>query len=112
MIDAVLSAWCRPEKVELLRDLCLAHEGYEKTETFVLLELWLWKVALLSFESTDVEADFEAHVDRRACRFRCGASFIVPAIVGFLGWDVAYSCSSSSSSAEGEDVSYSSSEVY
>lgn len=47
-------------------------------------------------------------VSRKACRFRCGASFIIPTIIGFLGWDVEDSLSSRS--ADEELGSYSSSE--
>ena len=62
--------------------------GYEK---------WL----LLSFESTDDQG----HADRCAYRFRCGASFIIPAIIGFLDGDV----EDSHSSYSGDTDNYSSS---
>lgn len=40
-----------------------------------------WRVCLFG------NSDAQGHVDRDDCRFRCGASFIIPAIIGFLGRD-------------------------
>jgi len=59
-------------------------------------------MALVSFESTD---DPQGHVDRSACRFLCGASFVIPVVIGFRGEDVEDSYSYYSADSDDSSLS-------
>eukprot|EP00526_Cylindrotheca_closterium_P009338 CAMPEP_0113643872 /NCGR_PEP_ID=MMETSP0017_2-20120614/23079_1 /TAXON_ID=2856 /ORGANISM="Cylindrotheca closterium" /LENGTH=429 /DNA_ID=CAMNT_0000555431 /DNA_START=175 /DNA_END=1464 /DNA_ORIENTATION=+ /assembly_acc=CAM_ASM_000147 len=103
-IADVIFVWSGHEKDGLLRDLFTTQEGYESAENMSLLEMWLWKMALESFESTENQG----HVDRSACRFLCGASFVIPVVIGFLGEEVedshsSYSTENDSNSSSSND---------
>ncbi|CAJ1931419.1 unnamed protein product [Cylindrotheca closterium] len=95
-IAALFSEWSGEEKLERLRSLCTAQEGYENAEKISLLEMWLWKMAMLSFANTYGEGP----VVRSACRFGCGALFSIPAIIEFCGRDIKDSYSSNSDNSD------------
>ncbi|CAJ1946580.1 unnamed protein product [Cylindrotheca closterium] len=54
---------------------------YERLEATTLLELWLWKMEM---EAARI-VDKRVAVDRSSTRHRCGAPFVIPTVIGYLG---------------------------
>jgi hypothetical protein len=54
---------------------------YERLEATALLELWLWKMEMQAAQT----GDKRVAVDRSSARHRCGAPFVIPNIIAFLG---------------------------
>jgi hypothetical protein len=70
----------------LLWDLFVVMEGHERVEAIAVLELGLWKVGISSLLAATGADDCEQlPIDRESCRAKCGASFVVPNVIDFLG---------------------------
>ncbi|CAJ1949035.1 unnamed protein product [Cylindrotheca closterium] len=65
----------------LVGNMCAAMERYERFEAASLLELWLWKMMMESTLPHHTESDLS---HRPFYRIQCGASFIVPVVLGWL----------------------------
>mmetsp|Transcript_34514 Transcript_34514/g.83709 ORF Transcript_34514/g.83709 Transcript_34514/m.83709 type:complete len:467 (+) Transcript_34514:232-1632(+) len=61
---------------------------YERLEATSLLELWLWKMEMQSAARTAAVVGNRVVVDRSSIRHRCGAPFVIPNVIEFLGTTV------------------------
>ncbi|KAL3938589.1 MAG: hypothetical protein SGBAC_006530 [Bacillariaceae sp.] len=69
-----------------LLDLLVAMEGHERVEAVSLLELWLWKMGISSTLASAGADGGHLPTNREYCRAKCGASFVVPNVIAFLGY--------------------------
>lgn len=82
-IDEILDANDLQPRQEILRNSTDRMMEYQRLEEASLLELWLWKMALQS----ERQEETQGYKGRR--RALCGAGFIIPMVVSFLGNDLA-----------------------
>jgi len=80
-IQRFVDAKDKESRNKYVMDLNILMQRYTQIETVVLLELWLWKLRLLSQEK---EGGTQS-IDRATCRARCGFSFIKPLVCAYLG---------------------------
>jgi len=73
---------------EKLENAIIVFKNYEIIEAMALLELWPWRMQILVIRKQTFFS--KQRVDRVKCRSLCGASFVIPVVMDFLGINRVY----------------------